>query len=501
VIWGYRRAILSGTVVVLVAYGLFLLMAFILAPSTQRATQAFRLSSEEPDEYPNGAKFHPDDIIAIPVLEEVYATNQLDRFGDFTRFRNGFMVTKSSTQLDMLTSEYRARLAEARLTADDRAKIEADFTKKREQLLREPAYVLTFTRRSRTTEWSRPLLNKVLSDVLVTWARRAEQQKGVLRSKIVFFSRGALREDYFDADEALVGADMLRVRGQRLLESLDSLAEVPGAPAARVGERGVSLADVRARIEDALSLKVRPAFRRLQTDGVAKSRARVRSYFESRLAELSQERDESAKRLVAIRMSLEDYSTEGRGGGENRNRSPVAPAPSDSGQPPPGGPFAPQAAPGASPFFDSLMQLATRKQDSDYRRGLAERMIQESKALSGLQVEVDYYRQALALLAASGAVRQEATPSQQSELEQALGDLEKALDDLSRIYQQLLTRNLAAPALLYSASEPFEAETTNGLSGSRPALVVGLLLVACMVVFPVAAVSHYLFTQPERADS
>lgn len=43
-------------------------------------------------EYPNGAKFSREEIIATPVLMRVYETNDLEQYGGFGEFASAFLV-------------------------------------------------------------------------------------------------------------------------------------------------------------------------------------------------------------------------------------------------------------------------------------------------------------------------------------------------------------------------------------------------------------------------
>jgi hypothetical protein len=495
VVWDARVQIVAATVGVLLLYLGALVVGFALSPVTQTASQAFELKIR--DEYPNGARFVPEDIISIPVLEEVYANSEVARFADFGRFRNGFLLTKSSVQLEMLSSEYRARLAEARLTAGDRAEIEAQFRARREELLEEPIYVLSFSYRSRRFQLPRLLLNKILADVLAAWARQTEQRKGALGSEVVFFSSRSLRQSFFEADEPLVGADTLRVRGQRLLESLDTLGKIRGAAAARTSEPVVSLADVRARIEDALSLRVAPTFVNLQMSGAVNSPTNVRSYFESRLNEAVRAREESRGRLSSLEMAVRNYGGEERAAAADTTAQGQEPRP-PQGSPEVGGDSVSEVA-SVTSFLDSLAQLATRKEDAAFRRDLSKKILEESMRLAAVQAQESHYQDVLSRLPGKPGLSRDVAATRTSELERALAELEGAVDDLQRLHLQLTTRNLTSPALLYVLSEPFVLREEDGLSETRPLMMIPILTVLCLVLFSLASLVHHRFAQRPAA--
>jgi hypothetical protein len=121
------------------------------------------------------------------------------------------------------------------------------------------------------------------------------------------------------------------------------------------------------------------------------------------------------------------------------------------------------------------------------------------KKLAALDVEVDYYRQVKAVLADARSTRRDIAPARMSDLEQGLAELERAVEALLVLHDQLVTYNLSAPTLLYSLSEPFVLTTTSGITGARPLVALGLILVACFVLLPVGCVVHHAFRRAASA--
>jgi hypothetical protein len=487
VLWGYRGVVLGTTLAALLAYGGLLVAKYVLGRVRQAASISFTLPFTS--RYPNDAPFSPSDIVAIPVLEEVYASNDLDRFMDFGEFRRGVLVIQSSARLDMLVSEYRTRLAEARLAASDRARIEAEFARKRDELLAQPNYVLTFARESRTTIIPGLTLNKVLADVLAVWAKQAAERKGVLRSKLTLFSRGALRSDLAAIDEPAIAADTLRVRAMRLLESVDTITAIPGASSARTGNPGYSMADVTARIQNAIAVRVAPVLVRLQDSGVSASRPSVRAYFDARLAQVTRSRDESALRVAALRRSVGEVVASAT--------PPDAASPSGPGRGRQGGSAA-DAAAGvvARSFMQSLLQMSTRKEEGQFRRAAALRLLQEVDAFAALQAEVGFYQRAVSTAPRRDGASAGAAMAGNVTAQLALGveAIEKAVDDLNVILQQLLDRNLTPSAMLYAVTQPVVVTTTSGLTGSTPLTTSFLIVALCLVLVPIACLMHFAFS-------
>ena len=491
-VWSYRRFILLATAGVCSLYAAYLLTSYLVSPLAQEASVVFELpflddarsDMDREEKYPNGAKFAPDDIVSLPVLQEVYRSNQLSRFGDFQAFRAGFTLTKSSAQLEMLRSEYRSRLAEGRLSAPERARIEQDFAARMAGLLAEPSYQLTYRRRSRRTEMPDVLLVKIVGDVLGVWARQAADRKGVLRSEIVTFAAASLRQDYAAADEPVIAVDLLRTRARRLLENLNSLAKTDGAAATRLGGSGLSLADTRAALVDTVSLRLEPSIGRLLHLGVTASQPRLRSYLEARVIEASTRREEMALRVDTLRHSLVSYGNEGRGAGG----SPVvaggpAPAPHRSEEVAGGG-----AIPGGS-FLDSLLQLSTRRQDQQFRQGIVEKLVEEQARFVRAVAEQEYYEYLLSRLRGPSAGAAVPKPIRQR-LEVALSQLESSVQTLWAIHQQLVERNTTPATQLYRIAEPSVVATTDSLRDEKVGLTFAFLVLACLALAPVLCLVH-----------
>src|SRR5674476_571254 len=78
-------------------------------------------------QYPNLTPFSVSEIVASPVLTEVYRINDLQRFGKYEDFKDSMFVQQSNPDLDLLAFEYQALLADTKLSPVDRARIQDEF--------------------------------------------------------------------------------------------------------------------------------------------------------------------------------------------------------------------------------------------------------------------------------------------------------------------------------------------------------------------------------------
>ena len=75
------------------------------------------------------------EIVASPVLTEVFRINDLQRFGKYEDFKDSMFVQQSNPDLDLLAFEYQALLADTKLSPVDRARIQDEFKKKRAAMM------------------------------------------------------------------------------------------------------------------------------------------------------------------------------------------------------------------------------------------------------------------------------------------------------------------------------------------------------------------------------
>lgn len=132
----YGRVIRAAMGAVVVLFVVASVGTLLRAPTERIGSIQFRLlfDGAAENKYPNGTAFNPAEIVAAPVLTDVYESNNLERFGEYSDFKDAIFVLQSSPELQLLAYEYEARLAETRLTSVERAGIEEEFRRRRESL-------------------------------------------------------------------------------------------------------------------------------------------------------------------------------------------------------------------------------------------------------------------------------------------------------------------------------------------------------------------------------
>ncbi len=479
-LWSYRRIMLLALALTVIGYLAVALVMYVTLPKETLASISFRLTFDgaEQDRFPNGTKFSSAEIVSTPVIEEVFRKNDLQRYTSFADFKDSMFILQANPDLELLSYEYQTKLSDTKLTPVDRSRIEEEFRKKRESL-KSASYSVNIRRNERVLRIPASMLNKILQDTLSTWAQQAAERKGATRYDIAVLSKNALKKDFLAAEEYVIAVDILRSMIERVLKSVDEIAKVPGAEAARLGDDQVALPDIRANLQDLVRFKVEPLLAVIRTNGLSRNTARADVYFSDRLLEVQLTREEVRQRMAALQEALRAYqqrggSDPGVAGGEGRTGG-VTPQVSES-------------------FIDRLVQLSTQANDVEYRQTLTNRIIDDGMTLADLNRQAEYYD---TMRKAFASARQTSNAAMAAEVtrrtSQLYSDLAKDMDQVEAMYKLIAQQNLNPDTVLYSITSPFVVRTTSSLTPRTVVLYLVLTLFAAMILIPLACLAHDYF--------
>lgn len=497
-LWSYRNVIGIGLLAVLGAFIFGSVYVYVAAPTERIGAIEFRLLFDGADrgQYPNGTGFSATEIVSTPVLTEVFRANELQRFGRFEDFKDALFIQQSNPEIDLLSSEYQAKLADARLTSVDRARLEEQFRKKREALT-DPRFSLTLRRHERFSSMPRSLMEKILNDTLSTWAKQADERKGATKYDIPMFSQNVLNRSAIEAEDYLVGIDMLRAKARRIIDNIDKIAGLPGANVMRTPKEKISLPEVRANLEDIVRFKLEPLIGILLSEGLSKNPKLLGLYAQGQLFQIKLEREEAAGRVRALQQSLREYMAQRLGGSVSEAR-PGAGGAGGTDRGAAGvssGSIIPQLG---ESFLDRLVELSTQTQTSDvsYRQKLTDQIIGESQNQVRLDRETAYYdnlSRAVKGMGIHASGSQAIASLVQSRSTEAFDGLSQGMDQLTAIYEDLSARNLNPSTLLYTITGPFVERAERSVSVRSILLYGVLVMMLAGVVIPVGCLIHRAF--------
>jgi hypothetical protein len=494
-LWGYRRIIGAAFVGVAALYLVGVLLVFLLAPVERLGSIQFRLLFEgaEKGDYPSGMRFSSSEIVSGPVLTEVFKANELQRFGTYADFQDSVFVLQSNLDLELLAFEFRARLSDTKLSPVDRDRVEEEFRRRREAII-DPVYTISMRRRERLTTLPRDLMNKVLLDILATWGKQADERKGATKYGVDVLSPNILQRDMLDQEDYLVAIDILRAKTARVLATIKELDLLPGARTIRVGENRVSLAEVRAGLEDVIRFKLEPLLGLIRSEGITKNPRALQSYAANQLFQLRQEQQESAARVQAMQASVREFSAQG-GSSAGDTKAGAAGSAGTTGS----GAVTPQID---RSFLDRIMGLSTAKDEFEYKRQITDRLLEESDRMAAKGREAAYYEDLTKELRTSGG-RTAGSPEMvaliKSRSAEAFGEIVKGIEQTAQIYKELSTLNLNPATTVFAVTEPFMQRTLRSLTLRTVVLYLVLVLLLTLIITPVGCLVHHAFRRQVAA--
>lgn len=490
VLWQYRRVIVALLVAAAVLYVVGVLAALAITPAERIASLQFRLLFDGADqnEYPNGTPFSPNEIVAAPILTEVYRMDGLDRYGPYDSFKDSIFVLQSNPAVEMLTFEYEAKLSDTRLTPVDRARIEDEFRRKREAL-KDPIYSLNLRREERLVRIPADLMQKVLNDTLSTWAAQAAERKGATRYNVPVLSSKILDRKELAQQDYLIATDILRSKAKRVLDTIDQISKLPGAYVMRTAKDNISLAEIRANLQDIVRFQLEPLLELVRSEAVTRNPRELTLYATNQAVQLRLDQERQQALVTSLRDALDNYMAERTGRVNAPARSNTDAASGGTAT------IMPQLD---QSFLNQLMTLSTAGSDQTYRQHLTDRIIEENERLVSLQRESAFYETLTKNISAGGTHRVEDGELAKritTRLNQAFDGVSTAVQQLMDLHQELSKRNLNPSVTLYAVTSPFFVSTKYGLPLGTLVLYFALIMLMTLIVAPLACLAHSVARQ------
>jgi hypothetical protein len=475
-----RRTIGLIALAIAAVYVVVALASLFRAPSEQLSSVQFRLLFEgaERGQYPNDTPFSPMEIVAPPVITEVFRINDLQRFGEYKDWKDALYVQQSSPALDMLTYEYQTRLADARLTPVDRVRIEEEFRSKREAMT-DPSYTLTLRRNQRFARLPADLSEKILNDTLKVWAEQAELRKGVLKYQAPIISSRIVTRESLEALDYIAAADRLRSQALRVMRSIEEMSKLPGALTIRTAKDDVTLPELRARLDDVLRFELEPLIGLIRAEGLTKEPRMLDVYASSIAFQLQLDKAEAEARARAVKQALGDYI--------NQTSSGTV-ATSARGDANGGGNVTPQLS---ESFLDKLQEMSalTQKGELEYRRRLTDQGIAENRLAASYEREMAYYDElakGLRAMRPSSSASPGLLESVRGRMKAAFDSVDRATNQLTTLYQEMSAHNLNPAARLFALTGPYSHVTRRSLPLDKLLIGFVFVMVLSLILVPIA---------------
>ena len=310
----FAIAVITG--MISLGAGYFIRMA---AGTTKLATYEFAFSFDgaAEDQYPNGIPFSPQDILAAPVLDAVYASMHLQGKIEPSDFRCTFTIARGGTELRLLQSDFEQKLANTKLTAAERTPLETQY-RSALAALKTGAFVLTgdFT----NSNLSDLEIERIMSAVPMAWADFAQKIRGVAIYDISVPTMTDADKLTNDSDY-LIAAETLRSISRRTSACAEMLMNQPGGKLV-LDTTGKVLEDLHAEVEASYRVDVLPTYTNFLRLAYAQDSARVNEVFSNRMATSKRAVDMAEAEAKMTTNAFQNYIMLSSGGNTGSGASP-----------------------------------------------------------------------------------------------------------------------------------------------------------------------------------
>jgi hypothetical protein len=486
-LWNRRSTIVIWSVAISILIVVGAGLIYLFQEKSEVARMEFKLEFDgvEKNQYPNGMKFSTSDILSGPVLNQVYKTNNLEKYIEFSDFKSALAIIQTNNQIKFLEYEYGAKLREKGLNVEGRKRLEAEFLEKKKNAM-VPVYTIGFSGKKGLFSVPGEVIAKTLNDILRTWAEYADRVKGANKYRLSIVSRNILDKNALENEEYTVASDRLRITMERIKDDIEKLKEIPGASIMRTGKKGVSLTDLEFRIKDIAEFKLNPVTGLIMQSGTFKDKLIARGYLKNKLFELNLKNGEITAQKEVYDNSLERYALRGQQGigiGGLDSSLKQIPKSGASGQFPT---MIPQF--GAS-FLNSLIELGQEQSDAQFRQEITRKVI--DTGIRKVEVEYDekFYQKQLERVNSpdinqSNSFQKKSIKRIQTIHDNIYSRLIQTIDELNALYLALSKHNLNPDSLLYT-NGPVYTDVKGPLSAKKllMSVIIAWILAEGVILF------------------
>jgi hypothetical protein len=431
-VWTGRRLLAWGTLIATTCAFLVAGLYYFLQPSRWIASLPFRpiFNGADRGQYPNGMVFSKTDVTDGTIIDQVFAKNGIQDFCSQEEFRSRFVVEETSPELEMLDADFRARLADVRLTGVDRQRVQEEYRGLRQALARQ--YRLSFVSGQECRRMPARLVYKTLAEVLEIWAIDTDMKRGVLKVRVPMLTPNLLDLSHARSEPFMVQADIARSAIARLIANVGLVANMPGAATVRFGSQRTTLPELRAEFEDLLYSRLDPlivqAGRGFGVDG---SR-----WVSQAIAAATVRLTEAQRRTNAFRTALADYSgttlspDTAQGAARSTNPTDVQS-------------LTPQID---RTFIDTIVQMS--EANAIYRQELTSKMVEAALEAAAADAVVEHYRELQKALAAP-ASRAVTASEASAKLDEILTRAKVLATEFNGLYDEFSRISMRSSALMY----------------------------------------------------
>jgi hypothetical protein len=472
-LWGHRRLLVVTTVATTALAVLLSAVHFWWQPARWTASLEFRPTFEgaAAGRYPNALPFAPSDIIDPSVLDQVFDTNKIQDFCARNDFRSAFFVELRSSELQLIDSDYQSRLADTKLTPVDRQRLLDEYRARRASA--PVQYGVTFIRPAACRTLPAAVALKMLDDVLLTWASDADSKRGVLKQRVKVLTPNVFDVATIGKQSLFVRANLVWTNMDRVIRNIAEVELLPGAELVRFGEQKVSLAEVKARMEDLQHAHLESL---MTSVGAERDRESVR-WVEEALATATSQQQVAQNRARANLDALREYS------GAVTQPNP----PRGESQRPPGAADVQSLTPQIDrTFIDRILEMSAP--NTVFRQELTRAMVKAALEAVEYESVVNHYKQLLMALKSGGSVS--SAPEIGSRLEEIVKEGKDLTRQFNGLYDEWSRVAFRAAPAMYQTEKPASVEAVRPYTLATYATAIALVFFVTLMLAVLGALVH-----------
>jgi hypothetical protein len=462
----------KGTVLATIIAGLLGAVYFVAQPTRRSASLDFRplFKGAQQRQYPNGLPFSGTDIVDQSIVGQVFTANNIGQYCTLDAFQSGFVVQETSPEMQFLEMDYQARLSAPELTSVDRERLQTEYASRRASI---PWYYrLAFVQPPDCSSLPPVVVFKVMPELLETWARDADQKRGVTRFRVSVLSPQVFDHPGDEADNVIIRADLLRTAIVRVLANISAVEGLPGAELVRGSERNVSFAEVRVELEDLLRARLQPLIA-LAGRGLGAEPLR---FLEQALLSAEIQWNAAQQRAEAYRAALREYTG---------TAAPAAASALSERDPNSRDLQAPQID---RTFIDRIVDLS--EANTMFRQEITRQVIGAAIEVTERGAIVQQYRQLLASIRQSGSGGEPATAIA-TLIERISTQAKDATKRFNDIYDEFTAISLRPGPQMYRVERPVASAAVRSFTIRSYALGLLTVLFVTPILLSVVYLVHY----------
>ncbi|MEA2337112.1 MAG: hypothetical protein QOE82_1119, partial [Thermoanaerobaculia bacterium] len=322
-------------------------------------------------------------------------------------------------------------------------------------------------------------------------------EQHVLKYRLTIFSPEMIGAEDTGA-EPIVAIQVLRSKIYRIMQNIDTLREVPGSELVR-SKDGMSLVEIRLRLEEITRFKLEPLTGRIATTGLIANRPGAVRFLESQLAYDQRMLKATQDYAETIRQAFAVYSLDRGFGKENLAEGTATPrdAAHPQQQPQRSDTLMPQIN---DSFLDRLVTLTSQSSDVEYRQKLVDDYRHSAQSAIPAQAAVAYDQEVLSLVKSSSAAPLAGdAQAVRGEITATSNEVKKLLGSVNNIYDAV-SANLSPSKELFTLTAPPIVRTEHSRSLTQIALYGIALLAFLTPVIIILCLIHARVREEEASE-